>query len=271
MNNQLSRALTILVTRPDPQGFELCCYLENHGYNSLFLPTIGFASVKSENTQAVLQALGHQDWLIFTSPRSVLTSVPFIRQAWPELPPQVRFAAVGKGTANALREAGYLAIYPEKGEGVDYLLDLPDFKNVAAQSVTIIKGVNGREILYEVLTNRQAHVTMWTTYERILPDIDVQACINALKRHQLDAIVCTSWDSVRNLETLIGVEHAPLLRALPLIVVSERIRRLAQDLGYQTTWVAAKANHDAILDVLEQKKEVLCKIQQTKHVQPNQQ
>lgn len=257
--------LSVLVTRPDPQGFDLCAVLEKHQFKTHYLPTITFAPVEQNNMQAILASLNEQDWLIFTSPRAVWTSVPYIRQAWPDLPATVHFAAVGKGTAEALKEAGYLAIYPEQGEGADCLLALPEFKRVAGLAVTIVKGVNGREILQDVLTNREARVTMWATYRRMLPVLDMQPTLDLLSAGFLDVIVCTSCDGMRHLETLIGEKQVASLHALPLIVVSERIKTLAKDLGYQTIWVADQASHHAILDVLEQKKEVLCKIQQTKY------
>lgn len=272
MANLKSNALSILVTRPDPQGFELCHLLESKGFKAPYLPTISFLPVYQSNTETILAALGKQDWLIFTSPRAVWTSVALIRQHWPELPATVHFAAVGKGTAEALKEAGYLSIYPVEGEGADYLLSLPNFASVAGLSITIIKGAKGRETLQEVLANRQARVSTWVTYQRTIPAmLDVQPFLVLLQANQIDAIVCTSYDGVRHLEILIGADNTPILHTLPLIVVSERIKMLAQHLGYRTIWVATSANHQAILDVLEQKREVLCKIQQTKHVQQNNQ
>ncbi|MFZ2315505.1 MAG: uroporphyrinogen-III synthase [Gammaproteobacteria bacterium] len=263
-------ALTILVTRPDPQGFELCAELTDYGFQALHLPTIDFAPIPVSENHEVLNTLANQDWLIFISPHAVYASVPYIRQRWPELPANVKFAAVGAGTAKALKNAGYLAIYPIEGVGADYLLALPEFQNVANKQITLIKGDGGREVLQDVLKERGAHVSMFIAYNRTLPRLETSLYLTLLQTNKIDAIVCTSYDGVRNLKTLIGEKHWTMISVLPLIVVSERIKTLAHDLGYQTIWVAVNANHQAILDVLEQKKEALCKIKQTKiSNQPN--
>lgn len=261
--NQLNN-LTILVTRPDPQGFELCTELMANGFQALHLPTIDFVSIPIHENHDILDKLGNQHWLVFISPHAVYASVPYIRQRWPELPANVKFAAVGRGTAKALKNAGYLSIYPLNGEGADYLLALPEFQNVANNKITLIKGEGGREILQDVLTERGAYVSMLIAYKRTLPTNDVSLYLTLLQANKIDAVVCTSYEGVRNLKTLIGKKHWPMLSKLPLIVVSERIKVLAHDLGYQTIWVAVNANHQAILDVLEQKKEALCKIKQMK-------
>ena len=261
---QLNHSLTILVTRPDPQGFELCTELMTNGFQALHLPTIDFVSIPVDENHDILNKLGHQDWLIFISPHAVYASVPCIRQRWPELPANVKFAAVGAGTAKALKNAGYLSTYPLDGGGADYLLALPDFQNVVNHKITLIKGEGGREELQAVLTERGAYVSMLVAYQRVLPTNDVSSYLTLLEANKIDAVICTSYEGVRNLKTLIGKKHWPMLSILPLIVVSERIKVLAHDLGYQTIWVAVNANHQAILDVLEQKKEALCKIKQTK-------
>jgi hypothetical protein len=55
------------------------------------------------------------------------------------------------------------------------------------------------------------------------------------------------------LKTLIGHAGWTYLKELPLMVMSERIKMLACDLGFQTIWVARNAGQTAILELLHEK------------------
>lgn len=70
---------------------------------------------------AVSSTLDGADWLAFTSVRAVES----IRDLGWTLPKGVRIAAVGTGTADALRAMGYeVDLVPERGSGVRALLDV---------------------------------------------------------------------------------------------------------------------------------------------------
>ena len=103
--------ISILVTRPDPQGSILCQLIESGGDRAIHFPTIDIAPPSDEvKMHEQLSQIGDQHWLIFISPQAVIASIPHLRRAWPVLPETVRFAAIGAGTAQALKEAGYQKI-----------------------------------------------------------------------------------------------------------------------------------------------------------------
>jgi uroporphyrinogen-III synthase len=246
--------LRVLVTRPEPQASELSQLIENAGGVAVNFPTIEFAPpLDMDSFHDAINHLGNQEWLIFISPHAVYASVPFIRQRWPEFPPQVKFAAVGEGTAKALFEAGYnVAAVPENQWNSEGLLAMPVFQpsQISEQKVAIIRGVGGREYLDKVLAERGARVTPVIAYQRVLPQIDVTDYLSMLKQHRIDVIVCTSFEGVRNLKILFGQTGWTYLQVLPIIVMSERIKMLARDLGFQTIWVSRNASQTAILELL---------------------
>lgn len=240
----------IVVTRPDPQGSELCRLIEQVGGGSIFFPTIAFAPPPdSAVLQQALSLLGEQDWLVFISPQAVYAGVPLIRRTWPDFPANVQFAAVGAGTKNALHEAGYeVAHYPEEG-GSEGVLALPAFQDLSGKKVAIIRGVGGRELLDDVFAERGARVLPVIVYQRVLPQAHNTEW---LAERKIDAIVCTSFEGVQNLKDMLGETVWPLIKTLPLLVVSDRIKSLAQDLGFQTIWVSSAASNEAILERLMQ-------------------
>lgn len=260
MANDL-HSLCVLVTRPDPAGAGLCRAIEARGGRFIHFPTIAFVPPKEVTAfeQAVSQ-LAEQDWLIFISPQSVYASVPAIRRAWPHFPDTVRFACIGEGTAMALREAGYQALrYPSAEWSSDGLLALPDFQEMAGKRAAVIRGEGGREVLENVLSERGARVLSVIAYQRVLPAADVLPCVNLLAQHEIDVVISTSFDGVKNLKLLIGEAGWSYLKMIPLIVMSERIKVLAENLGFQAIWITPAASQDAMLDLIAHKKDELCR------------
>lgn len=242
----------VLVTRPEPQGTELCLRIEERGGKATNFPTIAFAPPPDPVafTQAI-QKIGEQEWLIFISPQAVYASVVAIRTAWPELPPQVKFAAVGEGTAKALQHAGYNVDVIPKDWNTEGLLALPQFQHVQHKKIAVIRGEGGREKIDQVLTARGAELLPIIAYQRVLPVTDTTYCLSLLKKSAIDVIVCTSFEGVRNLKILLGEAGWPYIQNLPIIVMSERIKSLAQGLGFQTIWVTSNASNNAVLELVE--------------------
>ena len=242
---------SVLVTRPAPAGLQLCNMIEAQGGHAIHFPTLAFAPSDPARFEAAVSQLGEQNWLIFISPQAVYASVPTIRRTWPQFPPQVKFAAVGKGTANALQEAGYhVSVYPKDKWDSESLLALPEFQTIAAQKIAIIRGEGGRELLDKQLAERGAQVLQVLAYQRVMPNTDAAPILQLLKQHQLNAIVCGSFESVKHLKMMLGDAAWLDLKRLPLLVVSERIKMLAEDLGFQTIWVAENPSHEAVIELL---------------------
>ncbi len=243
------QGMHILVTRPEPQGVQLCAEIEKLHGQAFYFPTIAFTSAPDQ--QALLNAvtqLAEQDWLIFISPQAVKASLKFMQSQI--LPSTVKLAAVGVGTAYVLTEAGFnVDIIPSEwtSEGV---LALSQFQSVKNKKIAIVRGEGGREKIDSVLAERGAHILPVVVYQRIAPPVDISDCIKRLKQQPFDCIVCTSFESVNNLKNMLGPENWSYLRLTPLLVVSERIKTLAQDLGFQTIWVTVNASQQAILDTL---------------------
>lgn len=255
----MSNSLTILVTRPEPQCSELCRAIETLGDHAIPFPTIAFAPPPDQLAfETAIQQLGNQSWLIFISPQAVSASVPAIRQAWPHFPPTVQFAAVGAGTAKALSAAGYAsAVQPDSDWSSEGLLALPAFQQINGTRVAIVRGVGGREMLDCELAARGATILPVIAYERILPKMDVTLCSNALKAEQIHLIVCTSFESVNNLKRLLDKSVWPLLEKIPLIVMSERVKLLAEALGFRTIWVTRGASQAAIVELIAERRNAL--------------
>ncbi len=259
-------ALHILVTRPGPAGEELCASITARGGKAMHFPVIAFAPPADQaGFMSAIESLGQQDWVIFNSPQSVRAAVPAMRSVWPNFPDTVKLAAVGAGTAYALRDAGYVAaLMPETDWSSEGLLALPEFELVRDKKIMIVRGAGGRELLDKVFKERGADVTTCIAYQRMLPVVNAAPCAQMIRNHELNLIVAGSYESVSNLQLLLGKDISPQLFQIPLLVMSERIKKLAAESGFQTIWVTQTASQQAVLDLISQKKEVLCQINQKK-------
>jgi uroporphyrinogen-III synthase len=249
----LTHALSVMVTRPQPAGDALCQEIIAAGGHAIYFPTLAFAPpLNPELLPQQLAEIDQYDWLIFISPQAVYASQAALHASWSVFPASVKIAAVGAGTAAALQAANLpVTVYPQTEWSSDGLLDLPDFTSLAGKKVALFRGEGGRECLAENLTARLAVVTPIIVYRRVLPDVVVTDCLALLQTHKIDVVVCTSGEGLRNLKTLL---HAawPELQSIAVIVISERMRVLAEILGFHKIFLAKNPGHGAIMEVLTQ-------------------
>lgn len=255
---------TVLVTRPKPDGEILCEKIREAGWRAIYLPTI---DIRPPSNVTILKqqiaALDQFDWLIFISPQAVYQSADAIHAVWKHFPSQVRVAAVGPGTAQALQKHHLpLNIYPSSDWRSEGILHLPHFQQMNSKKIALIKGAGGRELLAEELSARGARVTSIIVYQRCLPQIVIEDYISLLP--EIDIIVCTSNEIMKNLKILFQEKGWDELSSIPLAVVSERMVHYANKLGFKKIILAKNASHDAIISILAQEKDRLCQMKKKK-------
>ncbi len=257
---QSLNGLTVMVTRPKPQGETLCDQIRAAGGHAIHFPTIEIHPPKSLAAFAKgIVGLGHYDWVVFISPQGVYLSAPAIHEHWSQFPPGVEVAALGGGTADALRQAGLpVDIYPMDDWRSEGLLDDASFQELAGKKIALICGEGGRDLLERTLTARGATLTRIIAYQRCLPKVSVDEYIKLLQTHRIDIILCTSGEILHNLKLLLKAAW-PELRLVPVIVISERMEILARQLEFETILEARNASFNAIMEIL---KDYLCQMKE---------
>lgn len=239
----------ILVTRPTHQAENLCQLLLEHNVQAVRLPCIHI--VRTQNTDKINQLLAKQadfDWLIFVSANAVTMHQSFLVDG--RMPPtkKTRFAAVGAATAQAMREHGLpVDLVPLQGYSSEALLASTELQQITGQSFLIVSGEGGRDELAKILQLRGAKIEYLMVYQREVACTDPTQTQALLQSKQLDGITITSGEIVRNLLLIIEKKYHPLLFALPTIVISERIKQIAVDMGFKKITVAACPSDTAIL------------------------
>lgn len=232
----------ILVTRPEMQAETLSGLISQSGGQPIVFPVINIEAIAKQHWQ--VKHLEHVDWLIFIS-RNAVDS--FMADWANPLPEKIQLAAVGKGTAKAMREAGLrVDCQPEDSTGSEGLLQMSAMQTVSGKHIVIVRGVGGRELLADTLKARGATIAYMEVYRRGLAEHSHQACIRAM---YADKVICTSVAGIDNLCRILASFKAELLYK-PLVVVSERLAEHARALGFRWVVVSADASDSSVLETL---------------------
>lgn len=233
--------LRVLVTRPLPEGEALCELIKSRGGHAVYLPTLEIIPL---NSNLGFQYLDRLDILIFNSPQAVYQS------SLQKIPSHVKIAAIGKGTARALDKNNLPAhIVPPHEWNTEGLLKLPFFQQIKGKEIGIIKGEGGRKLLTDTLRSRGAKVKELIVYRRSLPTIKTEIYVDLLRNDSIDVIISTSNEGLQNLKILLS-NAWDKLRAIALLVISERMRLRAKELGFENVFLAKNADNEIIIEAL---------------------
>lgn len=241
----------VLVTRPEHQAENLSRLIEQQGGIAVRFPTLEIASGHDAGQiKSTLANLDRFQWVVFISANAVNFALK-ANSGKIERSESVRFAAVGQATAQAMKLAGLpVDLVPGKGYNSEALLAMPGLQQVEGQRFLIVRGEGGREQLATTLRSRGAEVGYLEVYKRIIPLIDSSPVAELLERHRLDVVTVTSAEALQNLSLMLDKKNNKLLSTIPLVVVSDRIRCIAADMGFNRIAVADSPIDTAILETV---------------------
>lgn len=239
----------VAITRPTDQANKLSAAISSAGGEVIAYPLIAIAPLADYSAfDAQRHRWVNTDWLIFISSNAVQQGMPRL-QAF-GIPHKVRFAAIGPVTARELASYGIPQVtIPEGRFDSEALLALPEFANMQGQTVTIVRGVGGREVLADTLRARGANVQFAECYRRINPQIDTALLDKAWQAGRLHAIVVTSAEALRCLLAL--AKDAPWLHQVKLCVNHARIAEEAAQVSLHA-YTASAPGDEAMLALLSE-------------------
>ena len=260
--------LKIAVTRPRDQAAQLARRIEQAGGIPLLFPLLDIAPVADQSAlHEQISRLAQFDLAIFISPNAVQYGMAAIRAALSPhpspasgrgvgdsagegkvliLPPALKIATVGQGSAKALRELGIAeVIAPAERFDSEGLLALPELQNVAGWRVLIFRGDGGRELLGDTLRARGAVMEYAACYRRSKPQQDIAALLDASP----DAITVTSSEALDHLWQMLGGKACVALRDTPIFLPHARIAELAKQQGWQQVQLTGSGD-DGLLSAL---------------------
>lgn len=222
----------IVVTRQAEQAASLAALIRAAGGRPILFPVLEILDAEDLRAlNALIDRLDEFDLAVFISPNAVSKAMNLIA-ARRTLPARLKFAAIGRGGVKALGNFGVTGVIAPRGRfDSEALLALPEFGAVDGKHVVIFRGEGGRELLGDTLAARGARIEYAECYRRGKPAADTAPLMKAWARNELDAIVVTSSEGLRNLFDMVGKLGQTWLKKTPVVVPHARIAETARALG----------------------------------------
>ena len=195
----------VVVTRAEGADGPLSRELKSLGLSVLLWPAVQTSSTNAESLRGALARARSFDWIVFASRHAVAA----VLERLPDAPPGVRIAAVGKATAQVLRQRGWpVDLVPEEANAAAL---------VAAFEAQWSERDRGSRVLYPAssralptiaagLSQLGAQVTQVEAYRTEPAALDVAACREWIHRDGVGAVTFASPSAVTELEQALGSE-----------------------------------------------------------------
>jgi len=243
--------LNVLITRPLNQADSLYSLIQDSGHNSLLFPTL-----RIDKLMVDIDA-NNYDAIIFISANAVehaLEQIKFTQER------SQNIFAVGRATADKLREYGIsVDCYPENNASSEALLSMSMVSKMKNSNILIIRGRGGREALKLGLSIQNNNVDYAEVYERVeceALDLHRESLSILLNNHD-GVLTITSTESLSamiNIAQKIDSDCLEIIKSMPLVVLSNRIRDFAKSVGFIHLYVAYETNNQGLVAVINQLK-----------------
>ena len=259
MSAKSLNGINVLVTRPALQQESLQSSIEIHGGAASAFPLIEIEPLREklflESLKEKISSLDQYHCLIFLSFNAGVYGTRLINDYWPRLPSGLEVIAIGPTTAQVVsKELACQAIYSKAGSSSEDILLLPQLFNVNQQKIAIVRGLGGRELLANTLRHRGAEVDYLEVYRRNPIKQSAAQLFQVMQKFKVNVVSITSGDSLERLNRLFLEDNnrPQKWHSIPVIVPSERIFNLAQQLGFQNIRLAKGADVESTILALEE-------------------
>jgi uroporphyrinogen III methyltransferase/synthase len=206
----------IVVTRARAQASGLARTLVNLGADVIELPAIRIEPrIDSDPVRRAVDDIYSYALVCLTSPNGVRLLFEAMAESGRDSRAlaSATVAAIGPGTAAALREHGVIAdVVPEESVAEALVESLSEVE-VEGRPVLVARAAEARDVLPEALRERGAEVDEVALYETVAEQVDEEA-IEAAR--EADYVTFTSSSTVRNLIGAVGARFPPRARVVSI-------------------------------------------------------
>jgi len=228
----------IALTREPSQAGVLQARLQELGAEVVLCPVLHFVEPDDHGPlQTALSELESYDWVLFTSPNGVRTFFQALQASGDARRlGSAQIAAIGPGTAQALRQQGLRAdVIPARSlaEGMlEALLAFP----MEGRRVLLPRAQEAREVLPEGLRARGAQVEVAPCYKTVMPHPPPQL-------QQVDRVVLMSSSAARHFRQLCSGDPE-------CVCIGPITAATARELGFSRIVEALHYDQDGVVEAL---------------------
>ncbi|OTA20924.1 Uroporphyrinogen III synthase HEM4 [Xenorhabdus beddingii] len=246
--------MSILITRPAPAGDELVKRLRAVGKTAFSAPLIEiYPGADLPLLSQKLQCLSAGDLVFLLSKNAVHYANERLVQEGLSWPDKLSYYGIGKSTSLMFHQQTGLEIFwSGQGETSEDLLQLPALQQMNNKKILLLRGNGGREVIASTLRIRGGTVDYCECYSRQPVKYHAADFSRHWQQCGIKTLVVTSGEMLQLLYNLItDSDGKAWLLGCYLVVVSERLAKIAQTLGWQTIKVAKSADNDALIQALK--------------------
>jgi uroporphyrinogen III methyltransferase / synthase len=237
----------VVVTRARAQASGMARTLESLGADVVELPAIRIEpTIGTDQVRAAVESLHAYALVCVTSPNGARLLFEAMEAAGRDARAlsQAQVAAIGPGTARALREHGVIAdIVPERFVAealIEALADVP----VQGKPVLVARAAEARDVLPDALRERGAEVDVVALYETVrespAPE-EIDAAMSA------DYVTFTSSSTVRN---FLEVTGGRVPEGARIVSIGPVTSETARESGIGVTVEASRHDPEGLIDAL---------------------
>ncbi len=199
----------IAVTRPLERSEEAVQIIEDYDGEALVVPTLELQISSSQSLIKLCERISELDWLVFTSPTSILSLFKHCTHLKDKLNPNCRIAVIGPRTGNYLQEYGLEADIIPDNYTAEGLLEVFQNINIKYKMIGIPRTFAARDTLPKGLEDMGAEVLLAEAYKSGLPKDrkKVYQLIKSVINREVDAVTFTSTLTAKNLFEMVNKEE----------------------------------------------------------------
>jgi len=239
-------AARLLSLRPAGEHAPLRRAAARYGFKVLALSPWKLVQRRDPTTRDALAAALRAEVVVVTSPAAVMAARAL--QLLCPLPGQI-WVAVGAGTAQRLRRVGVKNVVTPEQMDSEGLLALPVLRVLDGQRVGLLTAPGGRGLIAPTLQQRGACVVRADVYERVLVSPTPAALAQLMKPGPLWLALSSQGALMAVLDALPEPARQRLLSAR-VVAASERLARVAVELGFSTPVIASDARALSLLHTM---------------------
>lgn len=188
----------VAITRPKDRAKKACEIVEKLGGSAILAPTLDLEPVNSESLKYLVSKKEELDWIIFTSPTTIVSLNKFYPDFIKTL--NCKLAVIGNKTGRLAEKNGLTVDLMPEDFTAEGLIEEFKKRGITNQTIGIPRTTSARPILPEELEKLGNEIILAEAYKSLFPmdEKAIKELIRKIENKEIDAITFTSPLTVEN-------------------------------------------------------------------------
>lgn len=188
----------VAITRPKDRAKKACEIVEKLGGSAILAPTLDLEPVNSESLKYLVSKKDELDWIIFTSPTTIVSLNKFYPEFIGSL--NCKLAVIGNKTGKLAEKNGLTVDLMPEDFTAEGLIEEFRKRGITDKTIGIPRTASARAVLPEELEKLGNTVILAEAYKSLFPmdEQAVEELISKIENNEIDAITFTSPLTVEN-------------------------------------------------------------------------